>query len=92
MWLLKVASGNKCKFLLNLCYEKDTSVHVNSFISISPRGDERQGGVRYITPFLWVKQFAKVILPLFKNPHRSVKEAKELRVAVAERCVKHNRV
>lgn len=57
-----------------------------------PRGDERQGGVRYITPFLWVKQFAKVILPLFKNPHRSVKEAKELRVAVAERCVKHNRV
>lgn len=61
-------------------------------LSSPPRGDERQGGVRCITPFLWVNQFANVILPLFKNPHRSVKEAKELGVAVAGRCVKHNRV
>lgn len=45
--------------------------------SFSPRGNQRQRGVvRYITLFLSVNQFANVILPLYKNTHRSVKEAK----------------
>lgn len=51
--------------------------------SSSPRGNQRQRGVvRYITPFLRVNQFANVILPPYKNTHRSVKEAKQFRVAV----------
>lgn len=53
--------------------------------SFSPKGNQRQRGVvRYITLFSWGNQFANVILPLYKNTHRSVKKAKDFRVAVME--------
>lgn len=80
-----MTSGKRHKFLASRFIRRIPTYILRGLFSSSPRGNQRQrGGVRYSTLFLRLNRFANVILPLSKNTHGSVKEAKGFRVALKE--------